>query len=195
MDKENKLEWEDGMPAGPEPNCQSCSHEGRDQSLVQVHGWSTSAKMSDAVPSKSQFQLSTYFNEITYMALEGVISLHTMQPKDMHNSLHVVWLAHYQKWWLLFTEAWLSALQLRESLIGLLVLVLVPHTVCLPSLRASEVPQATTSLEVAVTSSRTDIVIFHSKELHLLLLWQHLRGPSCCTGIGSGVLRVPANTS
>ena len=83
------------------------------------------------VPSKSQFQLSTYFNEITYMALEGVISLHTMQPKDMHNSLHVVWLAHYQKWWPLFTEAWLSALQLRESLIGLLVWTC--PTYCLPS--------------------------------------------------------------
>ena len=94
-----------------------------------------------------------------------------------------------------YSEAWLSTLQLRESLIGLLVLGLVPHTVCLPGLRASEVPQATISLEVAVTSSRTDIVIFQSKELHLLLLWQHLRGPSCCTGIGSGVLRVPANTS
>ena len=65
------------------------------------------------------------------MALEGVISLHTMQPKVMHNSSHLHLLAYCPKW----CSEGLTASQPRQSLIRLLD---ASHKlfVCLPGLRA-----------------------------------------------------------
>ena len=122
-------------------------------------------KIMDGLP-KGQLSFllrhPTHANELASMASEGGIFLPTVQPKNVHNIPHLVWLPHCPPRWPLHVEAWLGASQPPGCL---------PYNLCQPP-RPKRLwsPQVTIPIEAAVTSARPDIVITHGRELHMLEL-------------------------
>lgn len=156
MQTSSELEWEDEMPAGPEHICQHCNPGGSDQSLV--HEWSTKVEMPFLLNATSNF-LPILMNLHTWPALEGVISLHTMQPKDMHNSLHLHLLTNCPNW----CSEWLSDCHCRQPRQSLIRLLNASHKlfVCIPGLRAFEASPSNNPLPCVSHSYYSHITLLH----------------------------------